>query len=1135
MSRWLELKASARSLRFSAEQQVGPGGSLEQVLNAALSLSVVEAEPCPFGDPLLHGGDARLEVSEGDDPVIFFRSDAALGERLFLIAHELAHFCLHAGSFSGVDERFAPDEAEEVIPESSIEPYSPRSFQERQANVWAREFLLPAPALRIRFLATAIRASDIAKETGLDSRLVVGQMARALLTVEPDEVHEDQRTTPVLNDRQLEAARALTGPLLVMAGPGTGKTSTLAARVSFLLDSGKSPDEVVCLTFSRKAAQEMRERIAARHPEEATLLRIDTIHAYCCDILRTESSGETDNLKILDPPRARAVLESLLPSLPLVHFQYLPDPPARLGEILKAIDRAKCDLIGPAEFMRQAEDQLQRAQERNDDEAIWRAEKVMEVAIGYCSYQDRLDQKGYCDYSDLILQAIRLLEERPDVLSRVRGQKHVLVDEYQDLNAAGLRFIELLAGAGERLWAVGDPCQAIYRFRGASTAGILGFQDQYPAAPPPIVLDVNYRSRQEIVDFFGAMPPMMDVWKDMNQLPRWVSDSGTGGRVTFRLAEAPDSELVGVARAIGYHQSQKGVAYRDQAILSRNHKHLAQIARALEAEGVPILFLTGFFERDVVRDLLSLIELTTGTPRYHALLHVSAFPEYAVPEQDIHTLVVAAQDVPCSSCIEALSLVSDLEGISPEGRRGLLLLLSHVQEVAFADHPWPVLTNYLFETSRYLDTVPPDDDQTEDRVLNQRRRVAIFQLLQIAHGYTPPSGAHLSPRWAFLEWVRRLALSSEYRHLAQVPSWAASIDAVRLMTVHAAKGLEFEAVYIPMLNEHDFETTFISDPVVSPDFFRQKPYEASVIEEEQCLFFVAASRARRFLVLSRSMQRYNFRGRLSASYPAGMLTRLESTLLVNLRRNPHWVGRPPEPPPPDRTPLEDIPTYSSTDLEEYVECPRRYYYGRLFKLHPKAEPSPYLTMVGLVRDAMKEIQETLTAERPLVLSSLIAEALQGWDCSDFKDHFYASHYRRELTMRISRLIALLEDGYRTTFPTFDVLRPKGRITLAPDMLVFSRRGHEIRRWTAGSIHWSEEHRPYYWLLQQGARNLGIANPILQAVSAASGQIKVIRVRQEMADIVDGALDGLAHGEYPPRPDDSRCPACPFYFACNPKN
>mgnify|MGYP006289248181 FL=1 len=592
-----------------------------------------------------------------------------------------------------------------------------------------------------------------------------------------------------------------------------------------------------------------------------------------------------------------------------------------------------------------------------------------------------------------------------------------------------------------------------------------------------------------------------------------------------------------MAKAIKYFQSEKGVDYLDQAVLARSHKHLARIAQALEAEDVPVLFLSGFFEREVVRDLLALLEATTAGARYHALQRVCAFPEYNVPDEDVQRLVEAAQQAECETTRDALRLAPSVKAISESGQCGLAKLLTHIEDIEFPDHPWQVLADYLFEDSRYLDALPPDDS-TDNPVLNQRRRVALFQLLQIAHGYTSPPSK--DPRRGFLEWVRRLALSSEYRHLAQVPPWAASIDAVRLMTAHAAKGLEFEAVCVPMLNEWSFQKLPLPEPPTYPESLRISPYKQDVTEEEQCLFFVAASRARRYLLLSRSNLRYNARGELISARPSMPLLKVQHVLPGKITGAPHWEGRPEEPAPPDRTLIENPPTYTLEELNTYLDCPRRYHYSQMFGLYEKAESSPYLTLIGLVRDAIKDALSALGNDEAVDLESLIQglidEALAKWDAGEFSDHFYTTPYRDELRLRIERVADLIENGIQPEFPSFEVARPKGRITLKPDVMLVSDRGRtRLRRWTAGAYHWSEKHRPYYWLLEEGAAAAGISHVKLEAVSVASRHIEPISLgpdqREEMANRVDAALEGMAHGNYPPRPDDSRCPSCPFFFAC----
>ena len=1137
MSPWPGIKASARACREQAESAVGEGATLREIVDAALAQVHADALPWPSQDPLLGGGEARLVAEDDDDPYVLYRDDAGPQRTLFLLAHELGHIHLHEGSFLCLPSDFDVGASEEVIPAARAEPYSPRSLKERQANVWGREFLLPSTALRERHLVGSSSASNLAEAVGLDETLVKRQLARALLTVEPDAPTEPPDVPP-LNDRQREAAEAPSGPLLVMAGPGTGKTRTLAGRINYLLDTGVPPRSIVAITFSRKAAEEMRVRLARVRPAEADDVRLDTVHAYCYNVLLEH--GPWPKADILDGARQIGLLQRLLPRLPLAHFQYLPDPAARLGDLARAIDRAKCDLIGPEEFAAQAYLDLETAQEGVNrgialESTLRRAERVVEVAEVYSIYQEEVQRIEHYDYGDLVMGAVRLLGSRPDVLSLERGlgsddvPKHFLVDEFQDLNVAGAQFVKLLAGDGERLWCVGDPYQAIYRFRGASTSGILGFRDDYPSAKPTVSLDQNYRSKQAVIDYFQGMTPHMHARLDPT--PRWRGMRGEDGDVTYHLADTPEAELTGLARLIASESSVPGgAAYKDRVVLARKHTHLAQIAEALEAEDVPVLFLTGFFERDVVRDLLALIELTCERSG-RSLLRVSAFPEYAVPPADAFTLIQEAARRG-SPFPKALDLATETEGLSNAGRAGLLRLRDHLAGVEYRTFPWPLLTDYLFNTSTYLETYPADD-ATDRPVLNQRRRVAVFQLLQIAYSYSY-SGSSKSPRTAFLDYVRGLARSTEHRQLAQVPEWAAGINAVRLMTVHAAKGLEFEAVHVPMLNMWDFYEGFINERSDIPVALLADDPKRELEAEQQSLFFVAASRARTHLGLSRSLRRYNSKGELSSASPSPALVSVALELPRSLGPPVDWSGPPAVQRLPDSDLVEDKPEYEAVDVEAYLECPRRFGYVQGLALEARTETSAYLALVRCVRAVLREMLRAAEQGENIDVSEHVARVTELWQEQGDPDHYYSAQYLAEAVRRVETASSLLDQDASVAPTELRVDYPKATVRITPDAVVDDGKSTRVQRWTTGTVDWREERRPLYAVLEAGARAAGMPRPIIEAVSIAAGEPKTIRVTPAMHRAVALAVEGMQSGRYPAEPDEHKCPVCPFYFTCQPE-
>ena len=1128
MSAWVSIKAKARRVRHSADEKAGPGADLDAILAAALTAVEVEVEYVAPDDPLLAGGEARLDRESDDLPVVWVRNDSPPAWRRFLLAHELAHALLHTGSFVCGSEMVDPAQGEEDVP-GSAGGYSARDRLERQANVWGREFLLPAPALRSIWQAGTTQAEVLAVELGLDERLVRRQAARALLTVEPPPPGPPKQP-PVLRGAQQRAAEAEHGPLLVVAGPGTGKTTTLAARVAWLLGQGVEPEDITAVTFSRRAADEMRERVAAARPDLAERLRLDTLHSLALDILRRR--GPWPDAEVVDEARAVGLVEGLIPKLGLRHLLYLPDPAARVRDALRGVRRAKDEGVGPDEFTRLALDELDAARAAYDaehaqpqprrsvleklDADVRRTERVEEAARVYRAYQARLRGLRRYDFGDLLVRAVELLR-LDSVALRNEGGGHLLVDEVQDLNGTALALVQLLAGDGSGLWMVGDPHQAIYRFQGASAEGFRALA----AGCRVVHLDQNRRSRREVVDVFQTFVPRMAAAPDPSV--GWDATRGRGGAVTFRTAESPEAELAGLTQEV--QALADSVPYREQAVLARKHTHLAEVAEALEANGVPVLFLSGLFERPVVRDLLAVLELASE-PSGRALVRVAALPEYAVPREDVLALLrhAAERDVRFPA---ALAQADGALRLSEAGRSGLARLRAHVERIGYADHPWVALTDYLFNASAYLARLA--DGVTPGEPEDQRRRAAVFQLLQVAASYAPPRSA-VDPKRAFLAYVRRLAASAEHRQLAQPPEWAAPIDAVRLLTVHAAKGLEFDAVHVPFLNEFDFHLWSGGERPLAP---------AAVIgtddghhAEEECVHFVAASRPRDVLSLSRSRVRRNAHGEIRPAKPTPLLRRASAAVPGDLDGEPEWTGAPVEPSPPDRTPLDDPPTVDVAELEAYADCPRRYAYERREGLAGHTEVTPYRRLVRIIRGLLRDATEARRRGAPPDEDGAVERWRTAWaDESDDADPYHEL-FLREGEDRVRRAFALLDRKADPLDVELVWHRPKGSVRVEADLVLRDRRGRiRVQRWVAGAPSFYEKRRLTYAVLHGAAADRWGGRAVVEAVAVAAEEVEPVPPPPDGEDAVDRALDGLHRGDFPARPDPYRCPSCPFYFLC----
>ncbi len=589
------------------EMRLTAGGddAPSSLLAAAREATGLQVQSVPPEHPLLSGGEGALHRASR---AIYISNTLAPEFVAFVEAHEFGHYWIETPDEPAIAPRAVdPGAPEEATPLGlrRVEAYSAQELRERYANVFAREFLLPRSDAKRLFADEGKTAPSIAEDLNLPIGLVHQQLAVALLLPETPQSSEDDlepSERPGLDDSQREAAEHEGSPLLVEAGPGTGKTRTLIARTEFLLTKkGVPAPSILVLTFSNKAAREIRERVAATMPAAAAELWAGTFHAFGLEILRKfgHLASVAEPVRLLDQADVLAMLEQDLPQLGLDHYLLLHEPLLNLRYILGAISRAKDEVKSPDDYAAAAVRMAETARTEGDQ---LKAARAAEVARVYRHYDERMRGRGIVDFADLINRPVEMLRAHPEIRDELRGQyQHLLVDEYQDVNRASALLVKDLAGDGERLWVVGDTRQSIYRFRGAAPINTREFEKDYPNGQRKS-LKVNYRSRKEIVDTFGAYAGAMKVHG--SQSVPLEAKRGTGGEaIDCNVARDRDAEIAGIAAVIERHHSQ-GTPYRDQAILCRVHGNLEKIALGLEAAGVPVLYLSDLFERPEVRDLL---------------------------------------------------------------------------------------------------------------------------------------------------------------------------------------------------------------------------------------------------------------------------------------------------------------------------------------------------------------------------------------------------------------------------------------------------------------------------------------------------------------------------------------------------
>src|SRR5574338_167554 len=648
-----------------------------------------------------------------------------------------------------------------------------------------------------------------------------------------------------LNPPQREAVEHISGPLLILAGAGSGKTRVLAHRVAYLVATGTKPWQIVAVTFTNKAANEMRERIAGLIGEEAAReATIGTFHAICARILRRDGDkiGLTRSFTIYDRADQVALVKGVLRTLDLDEKRFAP------AGMLAWIGQRKDELADPATARRQA--------------ANFYDETAARV---YEAYQRQLASDDAVDFDDLLMRVVFLFEQHPDVLARYQGRwQQILVDEYQDTNRAQYLICRHLAAKHRNLAVVGDDDQSIYSWRGADLRNILDFEADYPDAKV-VKLEQNYRSTQTILDAAHAVVSRNVGRKDKKL---WT-DRGSGTQITLFDAynEYEEAEfvarqvekLVGAGRRGGMAAlltSRAGdedgtLKYGDIAVTYRINAQSRVLEESLMRFGIPYQLVGGtrFYERREVKDALAYVRLARNPADRVALLRIINVPARGIGAKTVEELNAwsESRDV---SVWEAVQASAENPNLAPRARAQLATfvdLVSGLMAMAGSEPPSAIFDAAL-ERSGLQAAIQDGSDEGEERwanVVELRNHAAEFD--EIA----PPEG--------LARFLEEVALVSDQDELEDAP------DRVTLITLHAAKGLEFPVVFIVGMEEG-----------LLPH--RRALEDERELEEERRLAYVGMTRAKDRLYLVHAHRRSTY-GVGAQSEPSSFLSELPEELL----------------------------------------------------------------------------------------------------------------------------------------------------------------------------------------------------------------------------------------------------------------
>ena len=613
-----------------------------------------------------------------------------------------------------------------------------------------------------------------------------------------------------LNPNQRKAATTTDGAVLVLAGAGSGKTTTLASRIAYILQNTPTrPWQILAITFTNKAAQEMRDRIEKYVGDDVKDMWIGTFHSVCVRILHTsiDRLGYSPQFVIYDSSDSKTLIKECIRELGLDEKEYAPK------SVLSIISRAKNDMTDPDAFMSE----------------YGSHPRMKRVAQIYTKYTDKLKSNNALDFDDLIMLTVEILKTQPDIREKYRDKfNYILVDEYQDTNNTQYELISLLVNESSNICVVGDDDQSIYKFRGANVNNILNFQKDYSNAVR-ITLDENYRSTSNILDAANAV--IANNKKRMGK-SLWTSKDA-GEKIVVYTGESEREEAAFIARQIRKERADKG-HFKDCAILYRTNAQSRAIEEALMYEAIPYKVLAGqrFYDRKEIKDIIAYLKIIYNPDDSISICRIINEPKRKIGAATISKLQ-HYEEVEGTSIYDILRNIEsypDLKSASVRLRE-FENLIERFRVKAYNDKmPVDELVSYVLDKSGYMAMLKAEDT-TESKTRIENINEFISAAYEFAHN--ADNGGTLN------EFLEKVMLVSD------IDSYDSDEDCTVLMTVHSAKGLEFPVVFLAGMEEDLFPSIRSAE-------------DEDDIEEERRLCYVAITRAKEKLYMTRALSRFKY-------------------------------------------------------------------------------------------------------------------------------------------------------------------------------------------------------------------------------------------------------------------------------------
>ena len=972
---------------------------------------------------------------------------------------------------------------------------------------------------------------------------------------------------PLLADLTARQRKAVThgeGPLLIVAGAGTGKTTVLTRRIAWLIAEKRAkPAEILALTFTEKAAAEMQERVDRLVPYGYTDSVISTFHAFGDRLLRDHAleAGLSDRSTVLSRPEQVIFLREHLFELPLDRYRPLGDPTRFLGALATLFSRARDEDVTPAAYEAAARDLTVTAAESGDAALIEEAEQQTELAAAYRAYERLMRSTDRIDFGDQVGLALRLLRQHPAILAAEGGRyRHILVDEFQDTNHAQFELVKLLAGSPTaNVTVVGDDDQSIYRFRGAALSNILGFRAAYPRAAS-VVLTENFRSRQSILDSAHRLiehndPERLEAREGIDKRLR--------AKANFRHPEPPAGAIDLLSSATGSDEAdaiteriaasiREGRRAGDHAILVRGNRDADPFLRSLNMLRIPWRFsgTAGLYAQPEVRVLVSFLRAIADPGDSVSCYDLATSEIFGLAALEV-TRALNAASRRRMSLEAALREASAHPESAPFGRHALevvqrlLASIDHHRSMSSERTTGELLYHFMTSTG-WLGRLTREAGETGDeRVQNVAR---FFEIVR------RQSALLRDDRLPFLvEQLDTLIAAGDDPSTAEVD--VDSGDAVHVLTYHRAKGLEFPVVFMVGLVEDRFPSRDRKDALRLPaSLARDAPIETDHhLAEERRLFYVGMTRAAEELVLSWAVDYGGGRARRLSQFVHEALDLSPVTPAASVRPSAlERLARNERPTSPARTGASSAAptsggrqlTLSFGQINDYLECPARYRYAHLIRIPTPA--SHQMAYGRALHAAVQAFHRRQMRDEPMPLDELYAELDANWESVGFLTRDHEEARRRAAREALARFweeqqtdparpaaveqefgVLLGRDRVRGRYDRVDI-DADGRVSITDykssdvrDPATAGRRARESLQLGIYALAWERQH---------GKPPDELALHFLESGLVGRSEATDRRLDRAQERVV-AVGDGIRAGRFDATPAANRCGFCPFREIC----